>query len=121
MTALVCVCVCVIQVILMAHHPIGGADSIVRLSRWYQSLVIEYSDIIVLQPTGHTHTDEIRMVRSMFTISASVCSSHLFHGQDIENSVISGYKLVSTLHPIQVCTGAPTVDQRFNLILARDR
>ena len=46
----------------MSHHPIGGSDSIVTQSRWYQSLVVEYSDIIVLQPTGHTHYDEFRMV-----------------------------------------------------------
>jgi hypothetical protein len=51
-----------LQVILLGHHPIGGADYIVSQSRWYQTLVVDYSDIIVLQPTGHTHVDEFRLV-----------------------------------------------------------
>jgi hypothetical protein len=50
------------KVILLGHHPVGGADFIVEQSRWYQSLVRNYSDVIVLQPTGHTHVDEFRMI-----------------------------------------------------------
>jgi len=50
------------QVILLFHHPPGGSDYMSSASRWYSQLVLQYKDIIVLQPCGHTHFDEFRMV-----------------------------------------------------------
>jgi hypothetical protein len=47
---------------LMSHHPPGGADYLVAGSRWYRDLVLTFSDVIVLQISGHTHYDEFRMV-----------------------------------------------------------
>jgi len=69
------------KVILLGHHPPGGSDYIVRGSRWYRQLVLDYADTIVLQPTGHTHYDEFRMIyddagepKSVVLVSPSMSS-----------------------------------------------
>lgn len=60
------------KVILVGHHPPGGADYIISRSRLYERLVLDFSDIIVLQPTGHTHTDEFRMIYDESKVPKSV-------------------------------------------------
>lgn len=49
------------KVILAGHHPPGSNDYMITGSRWFEQLVLEYSDVIVLMPAGHTHIDEFRM------------------------------------------------------------
>lgn len=50
------------KVLLIGHHPPGGADYLVTGSRWLEQLVLNYTDVIVLMSTGHTHTDEFRLI-----------------------------------------------------------
>ena len=53
----------VFQVIIINHHPPGTSDYLIHASRWYESLAVNFSHVIVLQVAGHTHTDEFRLVR----------------------------------------------------------
>jgi hypothetical protein len=52
-----------LQVVLIGHHVVGNSDYIIREALWFEQLTTSYSDIIVLQVAGHTHTDEFRLVR----------------------------------------------------------
>ena len=54
-------CLCY-QVIIVGHHPPGDVVSIVQHSRQLTDLSVEYSDVIVLHMSGHTHNDEFRLV-----------------------------------------------------------
>jgi sphingomyelin phosphodiesterase len=72
------------KVIFLGHHVPGNSDFIISQSRWYQELMVRFSDIIILHLSGHTHTDEFRLfkdadgsVTSMVYVSPSV-DSHDF-------------------------------------------
>jgi len=52
------------KVILMTHHVIGNGDFIVSEAVWWEELINEFADVIVLQVAGHTHTDEFRLIKS---------------------------------------------------------
>jgi len=67
------------KVIMINHHPPGGGDYLIQESKWYEALMVEYSDIVVLQVAGHTHTDEFRLLKdssneaqSMLYVSPSI-------------------------------------------------
>jgi hypothetical protein len=51
-----------IQLIVLGHHVVGDSDYIVREAKWFEQLTAEYSDMIVLQLAGHSHSDEVRLV-----------------------------------------------------------
>lgn len=53
------------RVIIIGHIPLG-ALTLNSFSEWFQQLVVEYSDIIVLQVYGHTHRDHYGLVRTQF-------------------------------------------------------
>lgn len=72
------------KVIFLGHHVPGNSDFIVSQSHWYEELMANFSDIIVLHMSGHTHTDEFRLfnnpdgsVASMVYVSPSI-DSHDF-------------------------------------------
>lgn len=68
------------KVILLGHHVVGGGDYIISEAKWFESLTANFSDIIILQLAGHTHTDEFRLmfnddgttIQSMMYVSPSV-------------------------------------------------
>ena len=57
---------CVVQVIIVAHHPVGSGSDILSESKWYEQLMTEFRDVIVLQVAGHNHADEFRLVKPKF-------------------------------------------------------
>jgi len=68
------------KVVLVGHHVVGNSDYIIREAKWFESLTSNFSDIIILQVAGHTHTDEYRLlfnadgtsVQSIVYVSPSV-------------------------------------------------
>lgn len=50
------------QVIVVGHHPPGNGDIIVSHTRRFVDAAVEYSDVIVLHISGHTHRDDYRVV-----------------------------------------------------------
>jgi len=53
---------CGIQVVIVSHYPVGNSGAIISEAQWYEQLMIEFSDIVVLQIAGHLHADEFRLV-----------------------------------------------------------
>ena len=49
--------------ILFSHFPLGNGDNIVENGQFMRELFIDYSDVITLQPVGHTHQAQIKLVR----------------------------------------------------------
>ena len=47
---------------MLGHIPPGGADGLVEFGSFYEEIVQEYSDVIVLMVSGHVHTDEFKVV-----------------------------------------------------------
>jgi len=67
------------KVIVIYHHPPGGSSSITSESRWLEKTMVDFSDIVVLQMAGHTHTDEFKLLKdsnntaqSMVYVSPSI-------------------------------------------------
>jgi sphingomyelin phosphodiesterase len=84
------------KVILLSHHPVGGADFLVSESRWYQYLALKYKDTIVLQPTGHTHLDEFRLIYEADVPQSVVYVSSSVSGGGTNNPSMRVYYLNST-------------------------
>lgn len=77
------------KVLFIGHHVPGNSDFIIRESRWYQDLMANFSDVIFLHMSGHTHTDEFRLfnnpdgsVASMVYVSPSI-DSHDFRNPSV--------------------------------------
>ena len=51
-----------LQIMFIGHHPPGGSSSIILPTRDFQTLVANYSDLIVMQVAGHTHFDHYKVV-----------------------------------------------------------
>ncbi|KAK2154070.1 hypothetical protein LSH36_278g06048 [Paralvinella palmiformis] len=58
------------KVIVISHHPVGGSDVIVRSARWWEAIINEYHDVIVLHVSGHTHFDELKLNFNPLTMQA---------------------------------------------------
>jgi sphingomyelin phosphodiesterase len=85
------------KVIVINHHPPGSGDYIIAESKWYEQVMINFKDVVVLQVAGHTHTDEFRLlktadnkVESMVYVSPSIDMNHF------RNPSIRVYHLNST-------------------------
>ena len=63
------------QVIILSHHPVGSSGSIVSATRWWQDVILEYSDVIIMHLSGHSHHDEFHLVHLSVSLSAflSLC------------------------------------------------
>ncbi|CAH1792333.1 unnamed protein product [Owenia fusiformis] len=55
------------KVIMVGHHPPGGSDAGSAWGKWYNNLIVSYSDLVVLQMCGHTHRDHFHVMRDYST------------------------------------------------------
>eukprot|EP00727_Mastigamoeba_balamuthi_P009788 m51a1_g5431 hypothetical protein (432) ;mRNA; r:158079-159610 len=55
---------------ILVHIPVADSDLKDEFSEWYSGLVSRYSDVIKGQFAGHTHVDELRIIRDPATHKA---------------------------------------------------
>ncbi|KAK2154067.1 hypothetical protein LSH36_278g06059 [Paralvinella palmiformis] len=52
------------------HHPVGNSGSIVSATRWWEEVILEYSDVIIMHLSGHSHQDAFHLYLDPFTYEA---------------------------------------------------